>query len=99
MLSRVHPQSPDTSAYLVPFTVDRRRAPLFELRNDGSEAAIGIALTMLGDGRLLWGLPTALEPGASMRFVVHGDDLARDSVLIVRWFRPGGDEYLWRVVF
>lgn len=97
MLHLVDDGSPHDPAYLVPFALDRGRAPRFGLHNRGEERLRGIALSLLGSGRLLWGLPTVLLSGESMIFAVHGDELARDSILLVRWFRPSGDEYLWRV--
>lgn len=99
MLRLVDPGSPHDPAYRVPLSVDRSSAPRFELRNHGEERLRGISLTLLGSGRLLWGLPSALEPGALLRFAVHSDDIARNCVLQVRWIRPSGDEYLWRVSF
>lgn len=99
MLHSLRPARPTDPAYRAPFTVDRSRAPVYLLRNTGRERVHGVALTLLGDGRLLWGLPTSLEPDGALQFAVHGDELSRGTVLIVRWFRPGGDEYLWRVAF
>lgn len=99
MLRIVDNGSPHDLTYRVPFVVDRSHAPRFELHNRGDERLRGITLTLLGSGRLLWGLPTALLPGESLHFAVHGDDIARDSILLVRWFRPSDDEYLWRVSF
>lgn len=99
MLRLIDNGSAHDSAYLVPFVVDRSRAPRFDLYNRGDERLRGIRLTLLGSGRLLWGLPTTLESGESLRFAVHGDDIARGCVLVVRWFRPSDDEYLWRMSF
>lgn len=99
MLRIVDNDLPDDLAYRVPFTVDRSRAPWYELHNRSAERVRGVSLSMLGSGRLLWGLPTALEANDYLRFAVHGDDIARDSVLLVRWFRPTDEEYLWRVSF
>lgn len=72
MLRLVGPGSIHDAAYRVPFRVDRSRAPRFELHNRGDERLRGIALTLFGSGRLLWGLPTALEPGESLVFAVQG---------------------------
>lgn len=99
MLRIVGAGSEHNPAYAVPFTVDRSRAPRFTLNNRSDERLRGISLSLLGSGRLLWGLPSALDPEESLHFVVHGDDIARDSVLLVRWFRPSSEEYLWRVSF
>lgn len=99
MLRLIAADPPGAPAYRVPFEVERVLAPRFTLHNRGSESLHGVTLTLLGDGRLLWGLPTALDAGGSLQFVVRADDPARNSVLVVRWFRPNGDEYLWRVAF
>jgi len=99
MLRLVANGSPGDLAYRVPFVVDRSRAPWYVLHNRGTERIRGVTLSMLGSGRLLWGLPTALEPDDHLRFRVHGDEIARDSVLLVRWFRPTDEEYLWRFSF
>lgn len=99
MLHSIRPARPANPAYRVPFAIDRSRAPVYRLQNIAAEPVHGLALSLLGDARLLWGLPTSLEPSAGLQFAVHGDDPARRSVLIVRWFRPNGDEYLWRVAF
>lgn len=99
MLRIVDDGTPHDFAYRVPFTVDRSHAPRFELHNHGNERLRGISLSVLGSGRLLWGLPASLESGESLHFAVYGDDIARDSILLVRWFRPSDDEYLWRVSF
>lgn len=99
MLRIVDNDSPPNLAYRVPFVVDRLRAPRFELHNLGDERLRSINLTLLGSGRLLWGLPTALSPRESLHFAVQGEDIARDCILLVRWFRPSDDEYLWRMSF
>jgi hypothetical protein len=43
--------------------------------------------------------PATLEPGDALEIVISGADLARDTIALVRWFRPNGQEYLWRVSF
>lgn len=96
---RLVPDIPPPSAYLVPFRLDRDRAPAYLLSNDGTEELRGISLTLLGAGVLLAGIPSRLQPGDDIEFTLRGDDLARNTVVIVRWFRPWGGEYLWRVSF
>lgn len=91
--------SPSDPAYRVPWRLDRRRAPRFELRNVGPERLVGFTLAVLGPGTLMWGLPTAIDAGAAVRFTLHAEDPARGTVVLVRWSRPNGDEYLWRVSF
>ncbi|GAB3607121.1 hypothetical protein GCM10027413_25300 [Conyzicola nivalis] len=87
-------------AYRVPFIVDRSRAPVrYYLVNRSAETLDGMRLAVLGSGLLLPLSQSRLLPGAVLGFAVRGHDLARNSVVIVRWFRPNGDEYLWRVSF
>jgi hypothetical protein len=87
-------------AYRVPFTVDRSRAPTrYYLVNRSEETLESIRLSLLGSGTMLPLSTRRLRPGGILAFAVHGDDLGRTSVVIVRWFRPNGDEYLWRVSF
>jgi len=87
-------------AYRVPLRVDRSDAPrIYRLMNIGTETLTGLRVTLLGSGVMAPLSRLRVPPGASVSLVVRGDNLARSSVLIVRWFRPGGDEYLWRVSF
>ncbi|UOE45558.1 hypothetical protein [Agromyces larvae] len=87
------------AAYRVPWHVDRRHDPWFTLVNTSDEPLSGVHLTLSGDGRLLWRPLLTVPPGGSVPFVVHADDPARNSIACVRWFRPDGGEYLWRVSF
>jgi hypothetical protein len=89
------------TAYAVPWTFDRSLGPpLFTLTNVGSEVLHAISLHLLGSGTMLCRAPITMRPGDTVRIVLrHDDDLARDTVLVVRWFRPDGGEYLWRVSF
>ncbi len=93
---------PDTPpAYAVPWDFDRSQGPpVFTLTNAGTEVLHAISLHLLGSGRMLCRAPITMRPGDSMRIVLrHDEDLALDTVLVVRWFRPDGGEYLWRVSF
>jgi hypothetical protein len=96
---RLVPEASPPPAYLVPLHIDRTEAPLYRLTNDGVEELRGLALTLLGPGIMLAGIPTRLAPGDSIEFTLRGDDLSRSTIVIVRWFRPWGGEYLWRVSF
>ncbi|MDI2097568.1 hypothetical protein [Ruicaihuangia caeni] len=98
MFTPLRPVDPEL-AYAVPFVVERARTPVFELLNTSEEPARAVMLSLIGDGRLVSGMPTTLEPGARLSFALHGDDVARGSVVIVRWFRTDGCEYLWRIAF
>ena len=87
-------------AYRVPFVVDRSRAPYrYYLVNRSSETLDSVRLSVLGSGLLLPVSQSRVLPGALLGFAVRGPNLARNSVVVVRWFRPNGDEYLWRVSF
>lgn len=87
------------AAYAVPLSVDRSRAPRYELVNVGSEPLRAVTLTLLGSGLLLPHGPETLHPGQALNFTLRGRDLARNAVVVVRWFRPSGEQYLWRVSF
>lgn len=43
--------------------------------------------------------PSVLVVGESLEVAIAARDLARRTVLLVRWFRPSGEEFLWRVSF
>lgn len=89
-----------TLAYAVPFAVDRSRgARVPRLVNVGDEPVIGLRVTLLGSGLLVPVARSRLEPGESMGVSVIGPELCRRGIAVVRWFRPSGDEYLWRFSF
>jgi hypothetical protein len=58
-----------------------------------------VRLCLLGSGLLLPLSRRRLPPGTTLAFAVRGEDLARRAVVVVRWFRPDGEEYLWRISF
>jgi len=89
----------DMEPYRLPFTFDRASAPYYRLRNTGTERLRGVTATLLGSGVMPAHRPAALRPGEHLDLVIRGDDLPRDSVLVIRWLRPNGEEYLWRVAF
>jgi len=87
-------------AYRVPLRVDRSDAPrVYRLINTSNETITGLRVTLLGSGAMAPLSRLRVQPGGFVSLVVRGANLSRSSVLIVRWFRPGGDEYLWRVSF
>jgi hypothetical protein len=86
-------------AYAVPLRIDRSRAPRYELANVGSEPLRAITLTLLGSGVMLSGAPRGLLPGQSLDFTLRADNPARNTIVVVWWFRPSGEQYLWRVSF
>lgn len=92
-----HPPEP---AYGVPFAL--RREPWthrYILTNTGAETVDGVAFTLHGAGVMSASVPARLSPGDAVAVTVVGRDLARDTILVVRWFRPDGTEYLWRISF
>lgn len=85
--------------YRIPFHFDRTRAPHYRLHNRGPEPVRGVTVALLGSGIMPAGPPRRLLPGEVLELVIRGDDLARETALVIRWIRPDGDEYLWRVAF
>jgi hypothetical protein len=87
-------------AYPVPFHFDRRSAPsLYLLTNIGPEQLSGLSFTLLGSGIMRATAPLLIDPGQQVQLRIAGPNLPRRAVLVVRWFRPNSDEYLWRVSF
>lgn len=87
-------------AYRVPFAVDRSRAPFrYYLVNVGPETLASVRLSLLGSGLMIPISASRVLPGGILAFSARGHELSRNSVVIVRWFRPSGEEYLWRVSF
>jgi hypothetical protein len=93
--------SSDTSpiAYRVPWQVDRRQAPTYHLVNRSTEPLRGVTFDLTGAAIMRAPIPRTVQPSESLTLTILGHDLARDTILLVRWFKPGGDEYLWRVSF
>lgn len=85
--------------YRVPFQLDRRAAPRLRLTNISDEVVLGVSAAVTGSGVLASEAPRPLFPGEQLEFTLLGADLARDTAVVVRWLRPSGDEYLWRIVF
>ncbi|MGV8882927.1 MAG: hypothetical protein ACOH19_12320 [Rhodoglobus sp.] len=86
-------------AYPVPFTRERARGNLHRLKNASSETLRGITLTLHGAGMMSTSVPATLAPGEVLEVTIAGRDLARSTILVVRWFRPDDVEYLWRISF
>lgn len=95
------PRSPTfDSAYPVPFQLERDIGPRrYLLTNRGHERLDGVTLSLLGAGVMPATAPSVLGVGESVEVVIAARDLARSTVLLVRWFRPSGEEFLWRVSF
>jgi hypothetical protein len=86
-------------AYRVPLHVTRGPGHRYRFTNIGDEPLGGVSLTLHGSGIMGANPPARLDPGESLEVDIAGRALARDSILVVRWFRPDGVEYLWRVSF
>lgn len=86
------------SAYRVPWTFERGDG-LYRLRNLGLERLTAVTFALHGAGVMPVSAPSTLEPGDVLEIAIGGADLARSTIGLVRWFRPDGDEYLWRVSF
>lgn len=98
--SHSSPYDTDTHAYPVPLRLDRRDAPRsYLLQNIGFETLNGLSFSLLGEAMMRATAPLTLAPRQEVRLRIHAADLPRTGVLIVRFFRPNGDEYLWRASF
>jgi hypothetical protein len=98
-MERIGTSRPDV-AYPVPFRIERDVATRrYRLSNDSAERLEGVSLSLLGAGIMPASMPSTLSPGDILEVTIAGQDLARSTVLVVRWFRPNGIEYLWRVSF
>jgi hypothetical protein len=71
----------------------------FALRNLGPERLAAVTFNLYGSGIMPASAPATLESGDALEIVIAGRDLAKDTIGLVRWFRPNGQEYLWRVSF
>lgn len=92
------------NAYRVPWHFERgdgavRPTNCFSLRNLGQERLAAVSFNLYGSGVMPASAPATLEPGDSLEIVISGHDLAKDTIGVIRWFRPNGEEYLWRVSF
>ncbi len=83
----------------MPWRIDRASAPYYALVNTSPHVLRGVTVSVAGRSRLRVSAPASIRPGESIRAAVTGDDPARDTLLVVRWFPPDGREYLWQVSF
>jgi hypothetical protein len=98
-MTRTHLAALSTdSAYRVPWRFERGDGH-FTLRNLGSERLTAVTFNLYGSGIMPASAPVTLETGEALEIVISGHDLAKDTIGLVRWFRPNGQEYLWRVSF
>jgi len=87
-------------AYRVPFLLDREPARhLYRLTNTSIETVHGVTFTLHGAGVMAISPPRVVRPQHGIEVIIAGRDLAVNTILVIRWFRPSGVEYLWRVAF
>ena len=85
-------------AYRVPFRFDRQLSPnRHRLVNAGAETVHGVTFVLHGPGLLRVSAPVTLHPTEGIEVTIAARDLARSTILVVRWFRLDGLEYVWRV--
>lgn len=100
--TRIRPprgESARPAAYPVPFAVTRPGDGRLQLVNRSQERLESVVLLLHGPGLLDVQHLGSLDPGGAMRARVRGERLEVATSVVVRWFRPGGEEYLWRVAF
>lgn len=88
-------------AYRVPFAVDRGSAPWYSIRHIGDAPVRGVTLTELdaAGAAVAVSRPRRLDPGERLPFTLRARRPQESTVLLVRWLRADGAEYLWRVSF
>jgi hypothetical protein len=86
------------SAYRVPWSFERGDGH-YALRNLGRESLEAVTFSLYGSGVMPATAPATLHAGDALEIVISGRNLAKDAIGLVRWFRPDGLEYLWRVSF
>ena len=83
-------------AYRVPFTAQRPRVGTYELVNESAEVLHGVSFTLHGAGVMAVSLPRVVRPGYGVEVSVAAQRRS-DVILVVRWARADGTEYVWRV--
>ena len=69
----------------------------YQLRNVGAETVHGVTLVAHGPSLLRVSAPAELSPGQGIEVQLAARDRARSTVLVVRWLRHDGLEYVWLV--
>lgn len=83
-------------AYRVPFRVDRDDHGL-RLTNRSTSALHWVRLIAHGDGVAVARPIPRLGPGGTIDVRLHGEHLARNTLLVVQWVREDGATYLTTV--
>lgn len=82
----------------MPFLFERGRGSnAHRLRNTGAETVHGVTIVLHGPGLLRVSTPAALEPGHAIEVRLAARDLTHSRIIVVRWFRHDGLEYVWLV--
>ncbi len=85
-------------AYRVPFVLEREPAQhLYRLTNASDETVHGVTFTLHGAGVMAISPPRVVRPEHGIEVTIAAR--ASTAILVIRWFRPNGVEYLWRVAF
>ena len=83
-------------AYRVPFVLERDSAlHVYRLVNESTETVSGVSFTVHGGGVMALSPPRVIRPGHGIEVTIAAR--SSDAILVVRWFRADGAEYLWRV--
>jgi hypothetical protein len=87
-------------AYRVPFVLEREPAQhLYRLTNTSAETVHGVTFTLHGAGVMAISPPRVVRPQHGIEVTIAARASAANTILVIRWFRPSGVEYLWRVAF
>lgn len=87
-------------AYRVPFRLERESPrATFRLVNTSREIVRGVSFTLHGSGIMAVSAPVVVHPGGDVEMRIAAKQIAHSTILVVRWFRPNGTEYLWRISF
>ena len=81
-------------AYRVPFVLEREQNA-YRLTNTSTETVHGVTFTLHGAGVMAISPPRVMRPGHGIEVTIAAR--AAGAILVIRWFRPSGIEYLWRV--
>ena len=90
-------------AIALPWRVSARSASgVLEVEHCGDRPAHSVRFALAGAGVLGLSLPGTVLPGERVRVVVRGgvagvSAAAPDALLVLRWFEPGGQEFLWPI--
>lgn len=87
------------TAYRVPFRVERHGCGRLRLVNRSEEVLNSVVFLLHGPGLMAARPGGLLTPGEHAELTVKGQQLERATAVVVRWARPNGEDYLWRISF